>query len=121
MNIDELLASLKSDHADCAKRASDAHSKMLQIEARIQGIEETREALRSNPVDNGCDYEPLARKPRRDIRALVRDHILSHHETLPADRIAADIGCKKSQVEAALVALRHEEEEAEIAEREAST
>jgi hypothetical protein len=109
MNIDELLSTLRAEHQQHFADAEAHHRIAEKLLARIQGIEEAREALTSTPVDNRRDYKLPTRRPRRDIRAMVRE-ALSNSVTpdrVDAKVLAESLGCRTSQVEAALKALNH--------------
>jgi hypothetical protein len=107
IDLNQLLASL-SEERDDAYSAAAQSEKMAKrqrhtgdmIAARIRGIEEAMEALGSAAV------EPIPQRPRkrrRNIRAMVKQFLEPGTEAVHTPEfIATQIGCKQSQVEAAL-------------------
>jgi hypothetical protein len=118
-DLDQLLTQLKHDRdsaiAEAEVRENQAigwRNQAAMIDARIGGIEETRKALaaraESVAVVSHEQMRHILRRPRRDIRALVKqtcDDMRSEGWNPSNDQIARRIGCRKSQVEAALKAL----------------
>jgi hypothetical protein len=116
-DLDELLAKLKADVAAKHAQADILMREADLVAARIQGVEEARAAMVLAEGDAALrDIDARAerlrnRKPRRDIRALVKATVekkgLCSAATLEeqATEIAEEIGCRKSQVEAALRAM----------------
>jgi hypothetical protein len=110
-DLDELLAGLKRD-LDLAEqnaetfelRAGEQRYEARFIAARIQGIEEARAALSRAPAEA---VHGILKPERRKIRELVEAWCECHTQdaSLEPGYIAKNIGCRKSQVEAALKAL----------------
>lgn len=125
MDLDKLLNDLRAEKADCLARAAHfeegrrkAEHEAEMIAARIQGIEEGVElakkdfaAFNASVANNAAEFRK--RKPRRDIRALVRDSLVSYgnrgcSEDEQIAVLSKEFGCRPSQIKAALRAINGE-------------
>jgi len=112
-SLDDLLAELARDQEQKEHDAQSYESgarecrKIAQmIGERIRGIKEARAALQPQPDITGNGAGPSkTRAPRRNIRAMVREQ-LEKHPAGTAKMIAQLIGCRESQVEAAIAAMK---------------
>ena len=115
--LDELLEQLTSEERDLRAASKSYIEKATGFERdanliaeRIRGIKEAREALAAQVPEPA--EQPPARRQRRDIRALVAAELeawpasLFGPEYFEPAAIAERIGCRKSQVEAAMAHLR---------------
>ena len=92
-----------------AERRAELQRRMLEDEAELRGIDAAANILMPL-IEEGVppDFQPgngVERRPRRDIRAMVKDRVDSlaraGMQETPA-LMAEALGCRVSQVEAAL-------------------
>jgi uncharacterized protein (DUF433 family) len=109
MTIDELLANLQVELKDiehsvaCYERQAETERQAAALlSARIQGIQQARAMISQQPEN---DAEPTERKPRRDIRAMVREDLVQRPDEPYDDRVrdlAKRFECRPSQIKDAL-------------------
>jgi hypothetical protein len=109
MDLDGLLRQLREEQEDCEARAMACDEQAAEhrhagelLGARMQGIEEARRMI-ADPAASG---NGAAKRPRRDIRALVKE-VLGNitPQEANADTVAKEIGCRPSQVRQVLASL----------------
>jgi len=90
------------------EKAQTARLWLAKYDAELRGIDIAAEAFAAMkpPLykEQQFDPPPKERRPRRDIRALVKGYYDRTFEPQP-ELCAAHIGCRVSQVEAALRAI----------------
>jgi hypothetical protein len=104
MTIDERIEQLEAELGACVAKmdtldlqAEEQRLAIRLLTERIAGLREAQAMIEPKP-GNG------AKPPRRDIRGMVKAMVARGHE-LHAEALAAEIGCRPSQVRKALAAL----------------
>ena len=91
------------------KTATTARHELANHEAELRGIDAAAEAFlesRDRAVNPTDMPQEIQRRPRRDIRALVKGYYDMPRSFTPTPELcAAHIGCRVAQVEAALRAI----------------
>jgi hypothetical protein len=88
----------------------DARNAVNILDVQIAGIKEGAMLASGNPVEPTDGPVRGSRKPRRDIRAMVKQWCETHQDpdSLFPHYIAKQLGCRESQVEAALKAIKND-------------